>query len=309
MTIKAISEGVATLTHLTSLSICFPTVDCLKSFISTSQLWKDFRFTFQFSVGYDTTLYKILDCFKYQIRKCLKFANGEGVDPIISNVLLETDAFESIGHKGASKLSDFGIESINKMRGCLIERCNEIEIIVDGNSIRRSALICLEKMFINNAPKLRSIWEGPVRNGSLSQLTTLALCKCLKLKKIFSSGLIKQLSQLQHLEVEDCPEIEEIIAESENNGLKLDALPRLKMLVLSNLPRVKSIWRGDSLKWSFLEKIKLSMCQMLTKLPINNENAINLRCIEAYQTWWSALVWQDDAIEQRLRSIWFQSPS
>ena len=107
LTVKAISEGVATLMHLTSLSICFPTVDCLKSFISTSQLWKDCCFTFQFSVGYhDTTLYKILGCFEYQNMNCLKFANGEGVDPIISNVLLKTHAFELIGHKGASRLSD-----------------------------------------------------------------------------------------------------------------------------------------------------------------------------------------------------------
>ena len=195
------------------------------------------------------------------------------------------------------------------MRGCLIEGCNEIEMIVDGNRVKRSALICLEKMFKNNVPNLKSIWEGPVHNGILSQLTTLTICKCLKLKKIFSGGMIKQLSQLQHLKVEDCPEIEKIIAESENNGLKPDALPRLKMLELSNLPRVKSIWTSDSLKWPSLEKIKISMCQMLTKLPFNSENAINLRCIEAHQTWWSALACQDDAIEQRLRSLWFQSPS
>ena len=45
------------------------------------------------------------------------------------------------------------------------------------------------------------------------------------------------------------------------------------------------------------------MCQMLTRLPFNNENAINLRCVEANQSWWSALVWQDDAFEKRLRSI------
>ena len=283
---------------------------CLESFISTSPLWKDSFFSFQFSVGYhDSARYQILDCFEYQIRNYLKFTNGEGVHPIISEVLLKTDAFELIGHKGVSRFSDFGIDSINMMRGFIIEGCNDIETIVDGNDIRKSALKYLEKMFINNVSKLESIWEGPVHNGSLSQLTTLTLCKCLKLKKIFSSGMIKQLSRLEHLKVEDCPEIEEIIAESENNGLKPDALPRLKMLELSNLPRVKCIWTSDSLKWPSLEKIKISMCQMLTKLPFNSENAINLRCIEAHQTWWSALACQDDAIEQRLKSLWFQSPS
>uniref|UniRef100_A0A2N9FJ66 Uncharacterized protein n=1 Tax=Fagus sylvatica TaxID=28930 RepID=A0A2N9FJ66_FAGSY len=307
-TVKAISEEVATLTNLTSLSICFPTVDCLRSYISASSLWKNSHFTFQFSVGYHgSTHYQILDCFKYQIKKCLKLANGEGVDPIISDVLLETDAFELIGHTGASRLSDFGIERIKNIRGCLIKGCNEIETIVDGNGITRSVLECLEKMLINNVPKLESIWEGPVHYGSLSRLTTLTLCNCLKLKKIFSSGMIQQLSELQQLTVEECPEIEEIITESENNGLVPDALPRLKMLVLSNLPKVKSIWIDDSLNWPSLKRITIFKCEMLTRLPFNNENAINLKCIEADQISWSALAWQDDTIENRLQSIWFQS--
>ncbi|XP_030955452.1 disease resistance protein At4g27190-like isoform X2 [Quercus lobata] len=309
-TAKVISEEVASLTHLTSLSICFPTVACLDVFISMSPTWKDCPFTFQFSVGcHDTGLYKILDCFEYQNMNCLKFANGELVDPIISGVLLKTHAFEWIGHKGSSRLSDFGIDSINKMRGCLIEGCNEIETIVDGNRIDGRALICLEKMVINNVLELKTIWEGPIHSESLSQLTTLTLSKCLKLKMIFSSGMIKVLSKLQHLEVEECLELEEIITVSENNGMEPDVLPKLKMLVLSNLPKVTSIWIDDSLKWSSLEKIKICMCKMLTKLPFNNENAINLRCIEAHESWWSELEWEDDAIKERLSSIWFQSPS
>ncbi|KAB8340726.1 hypothetical protein FH972_022289 [Carpinus fangiana] len=307
--LKAIIEEVATLTHLTSLSICFPSMDCLGFFISTSPSWKDLYFTFQFSVGHhDSTKYQILDYFEYQIRRCLKFVNGEGVHPAISEVLAETDAFELISHKGASKLSDFDIKSINRMRGCLIEGCNEIETIVDGdslhfNSLQESALECLEVMYINNVPKLASIWEGPVHAGSLARLKTLTLCKCPSLKMIFSNGMIAQLSELQNLKVEECPEIEEIIMESENRGLEPDVLPSLKTLVLLDLPKVRSIWINDSIKWSSLKKIEISMCQLLKKLPFNNENAINLECIEVQQSWWDALEWKEEAIEERLRSI------
>ena len=66
------------------------------------------------------------------------------------------------------------------------------------------------------------------------------------------------------------------ITQSENNELKPDALARLKMIVLSDLPKAKRIWTDDSLKWPSLESIKTSMCQMLTRLHFNNENAINL---------------------------------
>ena len=302
--IKAIIEEVASLKHLTSLSICFPGVDYLEKFISMFPLWKDLDFRFQFSVGsHGQTRYKIFDNSKYQMRRCLKFANGEGVNLAISEVLTQCDAFELVGHKGASKLSDFGVDHFQLMRGCLIEGCNEIETLVDGNGITNNALISLEEMHINDSANLTSIWEGIFHLGSLAQLKTLTLCKCLSLKKIFSNGMIAQLSKLQNLKVEECSEIEEVIMESENQGLELDVLPSLKTLVLLDLPKVRSIYINDSIKWSSLKKIEISMCPLLTKLPFNNENAINVECIEVQRSWWKALEWQEEAIEERLRSI------
>jgi disease resistance protein RPS2 len=300
----AISREVASLKKLTSLSICFPGVDYLEVFISEFPQWEVLDFKFQFSVGsHHQTRYKNFDNSKYQMRRCLKFANGDGVGRAISKVLAQSDAFELTGHKGASKLSDFGVDNINIMRGCLIEGCHEIETLVDGNSIMNSALTGLEEMHINDAANLTSIWEGVVHIGSLARLKTLTLCKCLSLKKIFSNGMIAQLSGLQNLKVEECFEIEEIIMESENSGLEPDVLPNLKTLVLLDLPKVRSIWISDSIKWSSLKKIEISMCQLLTKLPFNKENAINLECIEVQRSWWDALAWQEAAIEQRLRPI------
>jgi disease resistance protein RPS2 len=301
---KAITREVASLEKLTSLSICFPGVDDLEAFISKFPQWEVLDFKFQFSVGsHVQARYKIFDNSKYQMRRRLKFANGEGVDPTISNVLAQSDAFELTGHKGASKLSDFGVDNFKMMRGCLIEGCHEIETLVDGNSITNSALIGLEDMYINDAANLTSIWEGVVHNGSLARLKTLTLCKCLSLKKIFSNGMIAQLSKLQNLKVEECSEIEEVIMESENRGLKPDVLPSLKTLVLLDLPKVKSICINDSIKWSSLKKIEISMCPLLKKLPFNNENAINLECIEVQHSWWNALTWQEAAIKERLGPI------
>ncbi|GMY19859.1 probable disease resistance protein At4g27220 isoform X2 [Fagus crenata] len=226
-----------------------------------------------------------------------RFANGEGVNPVVSEVLAETDAFGLIGHKGASRLSDFGMENINRMRVCLIEGYDEIETIVHGNSVDRSALEWLQKMFINNAQKLESIWEGPVHAGSLARLTTLTLQRCLKLKKIFSKGIIEQLFKLEHLSVEECPEIEEIITNSENTGLEPEALPKLRTLVLSGLLKVESICTDDSLKWLALERITIS------RLALNKDNAPYLRRIEGNQSWWTALEWKEDAIKGRFESF------
>ena len=79
------------------------------------------------------------------------------------------------------------------------------------NSLQKSALECLEVMYINNVLKLASIWEGLVQARSLARLKSLTLCKCLSLKMIFSNGMIGQLFKLQNLKVEECFEIKEII--------------------------------------------------------------------------------------------------
>jgi hypothetical protein len=82
--------------------------------------------------------------------------------------------------------------------GCLIEGCNEIETLVDGNCITNNALILLEEMHINDVADLRSIWEEVVHTASLGQLKNLTLCICLSLKKTFSNCMFAQLSKLQN---------------------------------------------------------------------------------------------------------------
>ncbi|KAF8369715.1 hypothetical protein HHK36_032263 [Tetracentron sinense] len=222
----------------------------------------------------------------------------------ISEVLTEADAFELIGHKDVQRLSDFGTGSMDRMRGCLIEGCKEIETIIRGDQVTDSATLRqLEKLYMINLPKLRSIWEGPSQSGSFAHLTNLTMDQCQSLKKIFSKGMIQQLSELQYLSVEDCSEIEEIIIDAEDDILESDALPKLKTLILLNLPILESICKDEWLDWPSLETIKTSRCELLKTLPFSMDNAAKLRVIEGQEEWWTALDWKDMAVEQRLKSL------
>ncbi|XP_034702560.1 disease resistance protein At4g27190-like [Vitis riparia] len=310
-----ITEEVATLKKLTSLQFCFPTVQCLEIFMRNSSAWKDFfnrtsparedlSFTFQFAVGYHSlTCFQILESFDDPSYNCLKFIDGKGTDHILK-VLAKTHTFGLVKHKGVSRLSDFGIENMNDLFICSIEECNEIETIIDGTGITQSVLKCLRHLHIKNVLKLKSIWQGPVHAGSLTRLRTLTLVKCPRLENIFSNGIIQQLSKLEDLRVEECDEIQEIIMESENNGLESNQLPRLKTLTLLNLKTLTSVWGGDPLEWRSLQVIEISMCPELKRLPFNNYNATKLRSIKGQRAWWEALKWKDDgAIKQRLESL------
>ena len=228
--------------RLTSLQYCFPKVDWLEVFVTTSPVWKKGScLTFQFAVGdHDSTCFQILESFDYPSYNFLTLVNS-GVNLVISKVLMETHAFGLINHKGVSRLSDFGIENMDNMLVCLIERCNEIETIINGNGITKDVLEWLEDLSVNNVLKLKSIWQGPVHARNLTQLMTLTLVNCPELKKIFSNDMIQQLSELQHLRVEECDQIEEIIMGSKNIVLESYSLPRLKTLVLLDLPKLRSI--------------------------------------------------------------------
>ncbi|XP_034701677.1 uncharacterized protein LOC117926621 [Vitis riparia] len=302
--LKDVTEEVITLEKLTYLQFCFPSVDVLSLFVLKSPAWKNTSFSFQFSVGYqDSTYSHFLESCDYRSLNCLKLVIDEGMHPVIAEVLMVTDAFGLSNHKGASALSDFGIQNMKNVLVCSVEGCNEISSIICGDGIANSVLENLDILYIKNVPKLRSIWQGPVPEGSLAQLTTLTLTKCPELKKIFSNGMIQQLSKLQHLRVEECHQIEEIIMDSENQVLEVNALPRLKTIILIDLPKLRSIWVDDSLEWPSLQRIQISMCYMLRRLPFNNTNATRLRHIEGQQSWWEALEWEDDATKQRLQSL------
>lgn len=303
--LKIAMEEVVTLKKLTSLRFCFPTVDFLKLFVQRSPVWnKDSFFTFQFCVGYQGRTYsQILESSDYPSYNSLKLVNGEGLHPVIAEVLKVTHAFKLVNHKGVLTLSDFGLNNMENMLVCSVEGCHEITTIIYGDRMTSSVVKNLEVLHINNALRLRSIWEGSIPHGSLAQLISLTLTKCPELKKIFSNGMIQQLPELQYLKVEECHQIEEIIMESENLDIETNVLPRLKTLELIDLPKLSSIWVDDSLEWPSLLRIQISECHMLKRLPFNDVNAAKLRHIEGQQSWWEELEWEDDAFRKSLLSI------
>ncbi|XP_019078977.1 probable disease resistance protein At1g15890 [Vitis vinifera] len=173
------------------------------------------------------TFAQILESIDHPGHNILKLVNGDDVSPIIMKVLMETNALGLIDY-GVSSLLDFSIENMNRISNCLIKGCSKIKTIIDGDRVSEAVLQSLENLHITDVPNLENIWQGPVQARSLSQLTTVTLSKCPKLKMIFSEGMIRQFLRLKHLRVEECCQIEKIIMESKHTQLKNQALPELK---------------------------------------------------------------------------------
>ncbi|CAB4289073.1 unnamed protein product [Prunus armeniaca] len=168
-----------------------------------------------------------------------------------------------------------GADRLGGLEICKIEECNEME----------------------------SIMMGLVSPESLSRLTKLILKDCPSLENLFSKahGIVQQLVQLQHLEVEHCLEMKEII---ETGSDVSAALPKLKTIELRNLPKLCTIWSEVSWEWPSLETIEIRECVMLKDLPSTMANAIKLRWIRCTSDWENELNWPSDpAIKDRFQRM------
>ncbi|THG08495.1 hypothetical protein TEA_028182 [Camellia sinensis var. sinensis] len=71
---------------------------------------------------------EIPDFIKYE--RYIKYCSGAGSNFPTLDVLARANAFELVNHKDIKHLSDFGIASLKKVLGCLVESCDAIEAIV-----------------------------------------------------------------------------------------------------------------------------------------------------------------------------------
>ncbi|KAM7478738.1 hypothetical protein LguiA_026951 [Lonicera macranthoides] len=197
----------------------------------------------------------------------LRYCNGSGSTSTILKVLAETEAFELVNHPELEYVSDFGNASLPKVRGCLIEGCNQTRAIAD--KVDSPLLPNLEELYIKVLPLLKCIWKLlPVPFGSLYKLRTL--------------------------KIEKCFQMEELLVEPGNNAtVYRDFLPNLETLVLADMPNLRRICAYGSLEWPALEKLQINGCPNLKELPFNKDVAKMLHSIQAEQSWWDALKWQD----------------
>ncbi|CAL5378068.1 unnamed protein product [Camellia sinensis] len=275
-----------------SLHICSPET-AFALYLTTNSSWRDAISAFEFYIGcQNSEVSQFPKFFNYD--KYIKYCNGASSSFPFPEALAKADALELVNHKDIKQLSDFGVASMNMVQGCLIERCDAIETIVGDSAV----LPKVEHLFLKNLPKLESIWKDP----GLTKLTTLVLISCQMLVKIFPAGVIQQLHEVQYLKIDKCQKIEEIIAESDAVR-NLNVLPKLKELILLDMPKLRSVCAIESLAWGSLEKIEILKCPILLKLPFNKDNAAKLETIEAEQEWWEKLQWQNDEVKERLQKL------
>ncbi|KAL2531095.1 putative disease resistance protein [Forsythia ovata] len=238
---------------------------------------------------------------------------GEG------KILLPRDIEKLIfSRSGLSGSLADGFQMLNN--ASYVKKCNvwyedEIECIIRLSSTeeqqsRGVPFQSLEELSLYELPNFIGLfmWEGkaavaPLLPGIFTQLTDLVITDCDKMKKLIPWSLLQTLPNLQMLEVISCKEIEEIIGDEDDDGSPVInssaevTMPRLKILSLGNLPKLRSVCKGMMICDSIKNIIIMSCTNLKKVAPLDGQPSPppSLKEIEVYakeKEWWESLEWE-----------------
>ncbi|PIA27388.1 hypothetical protein AQUCO_07800020v1, partial [Aquilegia coerulea] len=152
-----------------------------------------------------------------------------------------------------TRLIEFAcIKDVNDLRECIIYACDAMECILSSEDDEEEVSIILKRLEVLNiqsCDRLCTIYKGVPTRSPFPCLKRLDVCRSFKMKSLLSTWWLQHLQNLEEINVSHCDEMEElIIEENEETGegrSSNSSLPRLRKLNLMDLPKLKSIWKGD----------------------------------------------------------------
>ncbi|XXG57977.1 hypothetical protein AAC387_Pa04g0409 [Persea americana] len=159
----------------------------------------------------------------------------------------------------------------------------------------------LEELCLLSLPNLRAIFDGDGSIEAYVHLKRLVVGDCSRMKSLFSLGQLKNLQNLEQLEIWDCALMEDVVAD-DRNALTTISLPKLRYIDIAHLPELKSIFKKTVTCYS-LYSIEVFRCPKLKKLPFTTRNIslLTLERIYGNREWWDALEWDDPDIKAQLQ--------
>ncbi|KAA3469267.1 Nbs-lrr resistance-like protein [Gossypium australe] len=176
--------------------------------------------------NYSDSRKHIFSCIYSKIKKlpskatddqCLEI-QGFDVFPSDIEVLLEHATYVFLVENGFLKnLSDLKADSLKNIRGCWLERCNNMEesIFVEADLGKWGTL---EILWISNLPKLKGLYEEKVQSLSFGSIKHLYIDCCPKLDTVFPSWLIAE--NLETLQITFCDNLKTLFGDKGWDGEK-----------------------------------------------------------------------------------------
>lgn len=183
-------------------------------------------------------------------------------------------------------------EQDNGIPKLTIRECHEMKYLVDAITdplLLKAFFTPLEELTLERMDSLEEMWHGPsfpnIQPPCFPNLTKIFIFGCRKPRHVFPLSVATQLGQLQHINVWSCEEMEEIfyndqITEEINDKVAereadhVIALPRLKILHLSRMPKLRVLYNGNhAMECPSLEEVAIEECNNMEALSYKSFNA------------------------------------
>ncbi|KAH7856835.1 hypothetical protein Vadar_006010 [Vaccinium darrowii] len=219
------------------------------------------------------------------------------------------DFFQLDGFDNVVNLSSIStLKGARNLRSFNVRSGNGLETIFSSSSFSENGQIFLgtvEELHLALLPNYRVLFDGIAPPPNISfNLKKLFFYGCHIMKNIFPVQLLRNFPNLETLQVWDCENVEDIIVKMSDWGNHQDdsyiiSLPKLKILILAGLSRLKSIYNGVMVCQS-IEKVTVANCPMLRRLPLSlqmdSQQATappSLKLIKVDEELWESLEWDD----------------
>ncbi|XP_040990785.1 putative disease resistance protein At4g19050 [Juglans microcarpa x Juglans regia] len=206
------------------------------------------------------------DSFRDQVCRFRQYLEIVGFDSFPAGVedALKKAAYVSlIENKFITRLSDLGVENMDAMKGCWLQRCTEMEKISLGEETEAKMEGNLEILWASNLPKLKHVCSGiQPAGGGFKNLTEMYLDCCPLIKYVFHVSQFPE--KLKILQIKFCEDLEELF---DWNVLDADKKWGLQKLHLVELPKLTGMGVPKSKKvrdvFPSLLAFKVKECPML----------------------------------------------
>nr|XP_027190602.1 probable disease resistance protein At1g61180 [Cicer arietinum] len=108
---------------------------------------------------------------------------------------------------------------------------------MDGQPIN----LGLQKIQLSDMHDMKYLFGGPKNSFILKNLTKIIIIRCEILKVLFSTSILRCLSKLVFLRIEECKELKHIIEDDLQNQNMLNSFPKLKVLVVVKCCKLKYV--------------------------------------------------------------------
>jgi hypothetical protein len=174
-----------------------------------------------------------------------------------------------------------------------------------------------EHLRLAEYPELKELWYGQLKHNTLRSLKYLVVHKCHFLSDVlFQPNLLEVLMNLEELDVRDCKSLKAVfdLKGEFTEEIAVQNSTQLKKLKLSNLPKLKHVWKEDpnyTMRFQNLNDVYVVECKNLISLfPLSvASNMMQLQSLRVSKCGIEEIVAKEEGTNEMVKFVFPQLTS